>query len=311
MAALKRKERDWEISRADEYQSDDYSSDLEREQDLRILDVLTELSKKIPQSKASDFLHSLASAKDILYWTPKGEILFHNRRIPVTNIAELTDYVLLPYNADVKKPRALNSFLNGLAQVGINKSLIKNKKLLFEIIEREREENFSDESSENEDESSRGQEEQEQEHEEEQEQEQELEQDQEQEEDERAETFSETGSEENTITEISAGEDCANCDTSNTTSTVLQHCPHCKWKDVVAFPDRFKDTDFDIEHILDGYSAKRTPFLCEMCRNRFRLTPGRFVRDKFLKCQDCGFMRHESLLSGRLQNFYPSDEETK
>ena len=189
MAALKRKERDWEISRADEYQSDDYSSDLEREQDLRILDVLMELSKKIPQSKASDFLHSLASAKDILYWTPKGEILFHNRRIPVTNIAELTDYVLLPYNADVKKPRALNSFLNGLAQVGINKSLIKNKKLLFEIIEREREEHFSDDSSESGDESqsSRGQEE-----------EQEQEKDQEQEEDERAETFSETGSEENT-----------------------------------------------------------------------------------------------------------------
>ena len=67
---------------------------------LRIRDILIELSKKIPLNKVSDFLHTLASAKEILYWTPKGELLFHGRRIPVTNITELADYVLLPYNED-------------------------------------------------------------------------------------------------------------------------------------------------------------------------------------------------------------------
>ena len=47
----------------------------------------------------------------------------------MTNIAELVKYVLLPYNDDVTKPRALNTFLE---------RLIKNKKLLSDLIEKEK-----------------------------------------------------------------------------------------------------------------------------------------------------------------------------
>ena len=59
-----------------------------------------------------------------------------NRTIPVKNIAELAEYVLLAYNEDVTNPRALNTFLDGLAEVGIDKQLIKNKKLLCDLIEK-------------------------------------------------------------------------------------------------------------------------------------------------------------------------------
>ena len=41
--------------------------------------------------------------------------------IPVTNIAELVDYVLLPHNANVTKPRALKTFIDGLVELGIDK----------------------------------------------------------------------------------------------------------------------------------------------------------------------------------------------
>ena len=41
------------------------------------------------------------------------------RIIPVKNIAELLEYVLLPYNDDVTKPRTLNTFLDRLAKIGI------------------------------------------------------------------------------------------------------------------------------------------------------------------------------------------------
>ena len=58
--------------------------------------------------------------------------------IPVTNIAKLLEYVLLPYNDDITKPRALNTFLDGLAELGIDKGLIKNKKVLNELIEKEK-----------------------------------------------------------------------------------------------------------------------------------------------------------------------------
>ena len=77
-----------------------------------------------------------------------------NARIPVTNIAELVEYVLLLHNNEVTKPRALNTFLDGLAELGIDKGLIKNKKLLSDLIEKEKGyqnvENTSDNESNNE-----------------------------------------------------------------------------------------------------------------------------------------------------------------
>ena len=58
--------------------------------------------------------------------------------IPVTNITELVDYVLLPHNADVTKPRALNTFIDGLTELEISKHLIKNKKILRDLLQKEK-----------------------------------------------------------------------------------------------------------------------------------------------------------------------------
>ena len=80
----------------------------------------------------------MAASKDILFWTPSGQLLRNKRTIPVTNIAELVEYVLLPHNNEVTKPSALNTFLDGLAELGIDKGLIKNKKLLSDLIEKEK-----------------------------------------------------------------------------------------------------------------------------------------------------------------------------
>ena len=71
-----------------------------------------------------DLLHSMATSKDILFWTPRGQLLWNKRIIPVKNIAELAVYVhvLLPQNDDVTKPRAWNTFLDGLAELGVDKN---------------------------------------------------------------------------------------------------------------------------------------------------------------------------------------------
>ena len=64
----------------------------------------------------------------------------------------------LPHNNEATKPRALNTFLDGLAELGIDKDLIKNKKLLSDLKEKEKGyrnvENTSDNESNNEDSSS-------------------------------------------------------------------------------------------------------------------------------------------------------------
>ena len=66
--------------------------------------------------------------------------------------------MLLPHNNEVIKPRALNTFLDGLAELGIDKGLIKNKKLLSDLIEKEKGyhnvKNTSDNESNNEESSS-------------------------------------------------------------------------------------------------------------------------------------------------------------
>ena len=76
----------------------------------------------------------MAPSKDTLFRTPRGQLLI----IPVTNIAELLEYVLLPHNDDVTKSRALNTFQDGLVELGIDNGFIKNKKLLSGLIEKEK-----------------------------------------------------------------------------------------------------------------------------------------------------------------------------
>ena len=88
----------------------------------------------------------------------KGQLLRNKRTIPVTNIVELVEYVLLPHNNEISKPRALNTFLYRLAELGIDKGLTKNKNLLSDLIEKEKGyrnvENTSDNESKNEESSS-------------------------------------------------------------------------------------------------------------------------------------------------------------
>ena len=62
--------------------------------------------------------------------------------------------MLLSQNNEVIKARALNTFLDGLAELGIAKGLIKSKKLLSDLIDKEKGyqnvENTSDNESNNE-----------------------------------------------------------------------------------------------------------------------------------------------------------------
>ncbi|CAH3139530.1 unnamed protein product [Porites lobata] len=175
----------------------------------RIKDVLSHLSRAVSEKRASDLLHSMAASKDILFWTPSGQLL---RTIPVTNIAELVEYVLLPHNNEVTKPRALNTFLDGLAELGIDKGLIKNKKLLSDLIEKEKgyrneEEEVASENG--------------------------VETEGTQESDNDTENDSEEteSSSPETSTTFHSKSPCEHCENSNVYSTLIMKCPKCFWHD--------------------------------------------------------------------------------
>ena len=55
----------------------------------RFKDVLEGLSQLVSRQKASNLLHSMAASKDILFWTPRKQLLRNQRIIPVTSISEL------------------------------------------------------------------------------------------------------------------------------------------------------------------------------------------------------------------------------
>ena len=135
---MKRKIDSVEEAHESEHEESESSGDESEDEEPRIKDVLSHLSQAESEKRASDLLHSMAASNDILFWTPSGQLLRNKRTIPISNIAELVEYALLPHNNEVTKPGALNTFLDGLAELGIEKGLIKNKKLLSHLIEKEK-----------------------------------------------------------------------------------------------------------------------------------------------------------------------------
>ncbi|KAK3716939.1 hypothetical protein QZH41_004112 [Actinostola sp. cb2023] len=145
---MKRSRVDSTSSEESSVYSEKSSSELDIFDDDEIKEVMQDLSQStIPKDKALDFLHSLAASKSILYWNSHGEMTYHQRRIPLTNIVELIEYAMLPYNLDVRTPRGLKTFTNGLSEVGIDKTLIRNKRLLADLVARQPEEEDTDDES--------------------------------------------------------------------------------------------------------------------------------------------------------------------
>ena len=230
---------------------------------------MSHLSRAVSEKRASDLLHSMAASKNILFWTPSGQLLRNKRTIPVTNIAELVEYVLLPHNNEVTKPRALNTFLNGLAELGIDKGLIKNKKLLSDLIEKEKGyrnvENTSDNESNNE-ESSSDIENQEEEEEVASENGVETEGTQESDDTENDSEETESSSPE-TSTTFHSKSPCEHCENSYVYSTLIIKCPKCFWH--------------------DNYK------ICPICDHQIP-EERKYIKEGFLRCQDCGLITRKN-----------------
>jgi hypothetical protein len=103
----------------------------------RIEDILLYLNNNVKKTTAEKILHSILISSDILTWNPQREIVHHGRDIPGTNIENLLQYALLPYNSHIPEPRGLDLFTKGLVEVGINKDLIENEYLLSKMAKEE------------------------------------------------------------------------------------------------------------------------------------------------------------------------------
>ena len=86
----------------------------------RIEYILLYLNNNVKKTTAEKILHSILISSDILTWNPQGEIVYHGRDIPGTNIENLLQYALLPYNSHIPEPRGLDLFTKGLVEAGVN-----------------------------------------------------------------------------------------------------------------------------------------------------------------------------------------------
>ena len=270
-----------------EDEGNESSSDECEDEEPRIKDVLSHLSQAVSVKRASELLHSMATSKDLLFWTPRGQLLRNKRIIPVTNIAELVEYVLLPHNNEVTKPRALNTFLGGLAELGIDKGLIKNKKLLSDLIEKEKGyrnvENTSDDESNNE-ESSSDIENQEEEEEVASENGVETEGTQESDNDTENDSEETESSSPETSTTFHSKSPCEHCENSNVYSTLIMKCPKC--------------------FLHDNYK------ICPICDHQIP-EERKFIKEGFLRCHDCGLITHKNAKTMETNFYSPSKEENE
>ena len=96
----------------------------------RVEDILGHLNDNVDKNNAEELLHCILTSTDILTWNLQGEIVYKGQNIRGTNIVDLLQYTVLPYNTEIPEPAGLNIFLKGLAKLEIDKSLIVNGRVL-------------------------------------------------------------------------------------------------------------------------------------------------------------------------------------
>ena len=193
--------------------------------------------------------------------------------------------MLLPYNNEITKPRALNTFLDGLAELGIDKGLIKNKKLLGDLIEKEKGyhdvENTSYNESKNEESSSdiENQEEEEVGSENGVEAESIQESDNDTDND-SLETESNNPETSKTFSQFKSP--CEHCKNSNVYCTLIMKCPKCFWHDYYK--------------------------ICPICDHQIP-EERKYMKEGFLRCHDCGVVTHKNAKTLEADFYSPSKEE--
>ena len=153
------------------------------------------------------------------------------------------EYILIPHNDDVTKPRALNTFLDCLAELGVDKRLIKNKKILSDLLEKKKayreNENEADDDNDNNDNSDQ----------------EETASDQSQSESIDVESDSEPHHEQVIQKKKKSSGPCHHCQNWNVFASAVVKCPSCFWHDNYSIcPICCHEIPVDAEHVKESFA---------------------------------------------------------
>ena len=68
----------------------------------RVEDILGHLNDNVDKNNAEELLHCILTSTDILTWNLQREIVYKGQNIPGTNIVDLFQYTVLPYNTEIQ-----------------------------------------------------------------------------------------------------------------------------------------------------------------------------------------------------------------
>ena len=78
-------------------------------------------------SDAEMILRAMIFRKGTLRWDGRSKLIVDGHALLRTNLAQLLEYVVLPYHLDISKPRGLDIFTRGLARIGAEPRHIGNQ----------------------------------------------------------------------------------------------------------------------------------------------------------------------------------------
>jgi hypothetical protein len=79
---------------------------------VNVEDILGHLDDNVDKKSAEELLHCILTSTDILTWNLQGETVYKAQYIRGTNIVDILQYTVLPYNTEIPEPAGLNIFLN-------------------------------------------------------------------------------------------------------------------------------------------------------------------------------------------------------
>ena len=87
------------------------------------------LENMVPEavSDAEMILHTMICCKGIMRWDGRRRLIVDRHTFLRTDLAELLEYVVLPYHKDIPKHRRLDIFTQGLACIGAEPRHIGNQ----------------------------------------------------------------------------------------------------------------------------------------------------------------------------------------
>ena len=97
--------------------------------------LLHTLENMVPEavSDAEFILHTMICCRGIMTWDCRRRLIVDGHTFPITDLAELSEYVVPPYHNDIPKLRCLYIFTQGLARIGAEPRHIANQYIRLAI----------------------------------------------------------------------------------------------------------------------------------------------------------------------------------